>query len=249
MAGATEPGDYRALEAEEERGRGEAERPVSPLPAGFRPASPIGGGVATGFARADFGATALPEVLLEAGTEVVQGWPLAVWQSLIAQGQPLLWQEAQHSASALCRELHVPYGRDSRDRVVCFESVMIETYGPSWKSLASAGARARKAAAQAQLELEVIQTRARLGLIPEEGDAFPLDVRPPTQTRLSAEALAGVDADFATSRPSAAEPCTPTRCCRWRSCQCSISSQSWSEYACRAGRSRDRRASKQSTPE
>ena len=132
MAGFTESGDYRALDAGEERGRGEAERPVSPpLPAGFRPASLIGGGVATGLARADFGTTALPEVLLEAGTEVVHGWPLAVWQSLIAQGQPLLWQEAQHSASALCRELHVRYGRDSRDRVACFESVMSETYGPS----------------------------------------------------------------------------------------------------------------------
>ena len=138
-------------------------------------------------------------------------WPLAVWVALLEPKSPLMWQEAQRIASVKCRELSVPYGRDSVERTNRFQSLMEEVYGPSWLAAARVGARHRTELARAQLEARVAESRIHEA---EQRAILGLPISPdevPTTTRLTAEALAGADAGMEALAATTAVPTSPVQ--------------------------------------
>ena len=68
-------------------------------------------------------------------------WPREVWELFISEG-PLLWQEAQKRAAALCRRLKKSYGRESVARHAAFREFMKKIFGDTWQEVATAGSRA-----------------------------------------------------------------------------------------------------------
>ena len=62
-----------------------------------------------------------------------QDWPDEVWAEMEGREDPMTWNMAQTMASKKCRELRVPYGRESQGRARKFETVMSDRFGPGWR--------------------------------------------------------------------------------------------------------------------
>ena len=108
-----------------------------------------------------------------AGDGEWQDWPDEVWAELEGREDPMTWNMAQTMASRKCRELRVPYGRESQGRARKFEALMSDRFGPGWRI----AAQRQEILTRQRLELKRSEMEAQLEAefdVGSEGRGGPL---------------------------------------------------------------------------
>ena len=102
-----------------------------------------------------------------------QDWPDEVWADLEGREDPVTWNMAQTMASRKCRELRVPYGRESQGRARKFEALVSDRFGPGWRI----AAQRHEILTRQRLELKRSEMEAQLEAefdVGSEGRGGPL---------------------------------------------------------------------------
>ena len=110
-----------------------------------------------------------------AGDGTWQDWPEEVWVDIGGRTDPITWNMARAVASKKCRELRLPYGRESQVRFRKFEALTSERFGPGWRI----AAQRQEIITRQRLELRRAEMEALLETVFDvlsEGTGGPLGV-------------------------------------------------------------------------